>query len=308
MRAWGVGEVLWDIFPDQERFGGAALNFCANLQRLGDNAILFSAVARDERGVQALARMAELGLDTTYVGVVDAPPTGVAIVGTTETGEPSFVIPRPAAFDMVSVEALHLQGSMEQADRPDTDWLYFGTLMQTQGSVEEFTIRLARSAAGLRCFYDMNLRKGQWNLPLIQRLSHLANVLKLNEHEAASLYALTQPDGPGFVLEDFCRYWASAYSIDVICVTLGPEGCCVFAGDAIHMVPGFSVDVCDTVGSGDAFAAAFLHGYHLGGPIADIARFANALGALVASRAGATPAWSIDECFALMNPSLNNVS
>jgi fructokinase len=307
MRAWGVGEVLWDIFPDQERFGGAALNFCANLQRLGDHAMLFSAVARDERGVQALRRMEELGLDTTYVGVVDAPPTGVAVVGTTDAGEPSFVIPRPAAFDRVSVEALDIHGAMEDSGADSADWLYFGTLMQTQASVEEFTIRLARSSAGLRCFYDMNLRADQWNLPLVQRLSHLAHVLKLNEHEAAILYAQTYPDRPGFVLEDFCRYWASEHGIDVICVTLGSEGCCVFAEDAIHLVPGFSVDVCDTVGSGDAFAAAFLHGYHLGWPFAEIARFANALGALVASRAGATPAWSIEECLALMGSSPSDV-
>jgi fructokinase len=52
----------------------------------------------------------------------------------------------------------------------------------------------------------------------------------------------------------------------------------------------------DTVGAGDAFAAAFLHGYELQWPRARTAAFANALGALVASRAGATPAWTVDEC------------
>ena len=49
------------------------------------------------------------------------------------------------------------------------------------------------------------------------------------------------------------------------------------------------------MGSGDAFAAAFLHGYNLGWPVERAARFANALGALVASRAGATPNWTLGE-------------
>jgi fructokinase len=300
MRVWGVGEVLWDIFPDEERFGGAALNFCANMQRLGDQATLLSAVAQDRRGLLALERMKELGLSTDFIGVVDAPPTGVAIVGTTESGEPSFVIPRPAAFDMVSLESLHIRQTAEEPDTTTADWLYFGTLMQTQSSVEEFTTRLARRSGGLRCFYDMNLRTDQWDLPLVQRLSHLATILKLNEHEAETLYALTHPDASEFSLEQFCRYWAFTYAVEVICVTLGPAGCCVYAQNTAHFEAGYPVTVRDTVGSGDAFAAAFLHGYHRGRPLPEIARFANALGALVASRSGATPPWTTEECVALM--------
>jgi fructokinase len=63
----------------------------------------------------------------------------------------------------------------------------------------------------------------------------------------------------------------------------------------LHFYPGFPVAVADTVGAGDAFAAAFLHGLQLGWPIERITRFANALGALVASRPGATPAWTPDD-------------
>jgi fructokinase len=300
MRVWSVGEVLWDLFPDGERFGGAALNFCANLRRLGDEARLFSAVASDPRGRLAIERMAALGLDTGSIRIVDAPPTGTAIVGKTAAGEPTFVIPRPAAFDMISIEVAPA-GTLGEPETSLPDWLYFGTLMQTQRSVEEFTARLAQSVGGLRCFYDMNLRVDHWNLPLVQRLSHLAHVLKLNEHEAEVLFAATHPGGAAFDLTEFCRYWAMAYRIDVICITLGGAGCFVFAEGEPFRCGGFAVTVQDTVGSGDAFAAAFLHGYALGWPIPETARFANALGALVASRAGATPPWTIEECMALMN-------
>jgi fructokinase len=295
MRAWGIGEVLWDIFSDKERLGGATLNFCANLQRLGNTVTLLSAVGRDSRGALALKRMQELGLDTSGVRIVDRSPTGVAVVGTTEAGEPTFIIPRPAAFDLVSTNPEILTEAEDQV----VDWLYFGTLLQTNGPIEQFTAELAGRSRHLRCFYDMNLRTGHWNLALVQRLSRLASILKLNEVEAETLFNLTRRQEDTFSMERFCRDWASTYDIDVICVTLGPAGCCVFNRGTMHMVPGFAVKVCDTVGSGDAFAAAFLHGYHRNCPILDTARFANALGALVATRSGATPDWTIEECFAL---------
>jgi fructokinase len=76
----------------------------------------------------------------------------------------------------------------------------------------------------------------------------------------------------------------------------------------ICRVPGFRVTVRDTVGSGDAFAAAFLHGYHRGWPMRRTARFANALGALVASRPGSTPDWTVDEVLAMLDDPENQLS
>jgi fructokinase len=153
---------------------------------------------------------------------------------------------------------------------------------------------------GVRCFYDMNLREDHWNVPLVERLSRLCTVLKLNEDEAKALV----PQIPA--LEAFCATWAEEFDIETICVTLGAAGSLVYQRNpqtnesSIVRVPGYSIQVQDTVGAGDAFAAAFLHGYHLGGPIVETAKMANAVGALVANRAGATPEWSVAECKAMM--------
>lgn len=295
MRIWSIGEVLWDVFPDHETFGGAPLNFCANLQRLGDQALLLSAVGDDRHGRLALERMAALGLATQGVRTVKDLPTGIAMVGTNSFGEHTFVIPRPAAFDAVSTDA----SLIDAAQDAQIDWLYFGTLLQTNPAIESFTTTLAQQLAGTRGFYDMNLRAGHWDVALVQRLSHLASILKLNEHEAETLFTLTHAGDTNFSLEEFCRAWARTYAIDVICVTLGAAGCVIFDHQGFHRVGGCSVSVADTVGSGDAFAAGFLHGYNLGWPIDRAAGFANALGALVASRPGATPEWTIDEILTL---------
>jgi fructokinase len=301
MLVCGIGEVLWDVFPDHEKFGGAALNFCANLQRLGDQATLLSAVGKDEHGRMALEKMHSLGLSTNGVEEVEALPTGVATVGIATSGEPTFVIHRPAAFDAISISIDSATTGKLKAD--GVKWIYYGTLLQTKPEIEHYTEDLARYLFPARGFYDINLRSGHWNLPLVKRLSELASVVKLNENEAQTLFALTQCGDTEFSLEGFCQMWASTFDVDVICVTLGPEGCMIYDKGSTYRVAGYAVEVCDTVGSGDAFAAAFLHGYDRGWPVSQTADFANALGALVASRAGATPDWTINEVVAMTQAS-----
>ncbi len=291
MQIVSLGEVLWDVFERKEFLGGAPLNFAANAQRLGNNVALLTAVGADERGAGALAEMKALGLTTEFVQTDADHATGTAIVVIDDNGNASYVIERPAAFDCVHVD----DALLAQLAALKPDWIYFGTLAQAREENEAILDRLVKRIPGVKCFFDLNLRKGHWNLPLVQRLSALATVLKLNEDEAEILSALTLGEG-SFDLETFCRYWSATHGMKMICVTLGSKGCAVFSNDRLESYEGIKVTVVDSVGAGDAFAAAFLHGFELGWPMERTARFANAVGALVASRAGATPAWTAEEC------------
>jgi fructokinase len=147
----------------------------------------------------------------------------------------------------------------------------------------------------------MNLRDGHWNLPLVQRLCRLASVLKLNQSEAETLHRLTAAPAQSFSLQAFSEEWAAQYQLEAVCITLGPQGCFIYQNGSGHTAPAYPASVADTVGAGDAFAAAFLHGYHRGWPPVKTARFANALGSIVASRPGATPSWTVEECLALID-------
>jgi fructokinase len=62
MKIVAIGELLWDVFPDSERLGGAALNFAAHARKLGHDVIFLSAVGDDERGRTARACAAAAGL------------------------------------------------------------------------------------------------------------------------------------------------------------------------------------------------------------------------------------------------------
>ena len=292
MKVLSIGEILWDVMGEREFLGGAPLNVCANLQRCGDQAWLISAVGDDSRGAKALEAMTALGLDTKFIQTTPERPTGSAHVRNDVKGEPTFEIVRPAAFDKLKLSP----SSFADIRKLEPDWLYMGTLLQTEPAMEALGHSLVEQLPGVRCFYDMNLRQGHWDLELVERLCKSASVLKLNEIEAQTLSALSRiSSSQGYSLETFCTAWAERFRIDVVCVTLGPDGCCIYAEGKLERFAGCAVSVSDTIGAGDAFAAAFLHGYHRQWSIARCATFANALGALVASRSGATPAWSMAE-------------
>ena len=98
-----VGEVLWDVFPDATRLGGAPLNFAVHLKRLGHTPRIVSAVGQDALGQAAIADISALGLDTTFLQTSDQWPTGTASVRLGPGDRTSFVIERPAAYDAVTI-------------------------------------------------------------------------------------------------------------------------------------------------------------------------------------------------------------
>jgi fructokinase len=256
---------------------------------------VLTAVGKDERGARTLKAMHGLGLTTEFVQQIAERPTGTAIVSRDSDQNTVFTIDRPAAFDCVAIDASVLGRAADFAP----DWFYFGTLAQANPRMETALRHLLENLPGTKRFYDVNLRTGHWNLALVERLSYVAEILKLNLHEAKLLYELTKGKS-GYTVEAFCRHWSSTYDISAICVTLGSRGCAIFEHEMLRTFDGFTVEAVDTVGAGDAFAAAFLHGLNCGWPIEENATFANALGALVASRPGATPDWNLKECRELM--------
>ena len=294
MRILSIGEVLWDVLGEAEFLGGAPLNFSAHSHRLGSQVALVSAVGEDQRGTRTLSAIDSLGLCTDFITISSTRPTGIASVSVEASGNVTFSFNRPCAYDLLEVDDTLL--SAISSFRPD--WVYFGTMTQTETKNEKGLVRILECCPSAGRFYDMNLRTGHWDLSLVERLCHAATVLKLNEDEARVLFEAVQPFAD-FTLETFCRLWAGKYELETICVTRGGRGCVVFTSGQFDSFPGYPITVADTVGAGDAFAAAFLHGLELGWSPQRTAWFANGLGALVASRNGATPEWTTDELMSL---------
>ena len=297
MRIVSVGEILWDVIGENEYLGGAPLNFAVHARQLGHEVYPLSAVGEDARGRSALECLQARGISTEFVQELRGKATGIAEVELDAEGKPMFRIVRPAAYDFVDLDPVQLRRLAGL--RPD--WIYFGTLYHMSSQALGATLKLLAAAPESRCFYDVNLRDGNWSLAVVEQLSMRADVVKLSDSEAEFLDASVNAGGQGASIEHFCRRWSEQYGCKMICVTCGERGCAVFHEGRYCEVPGFKVEVADTVGAGDAFAAAFLHAIDQGWDARSTGRFANAVGALVASRAGATPEWRVDECRPLLN-------
>ena len=278
-----LGEVLWDLFPASVRLGGAALNFAAHIKRLGHEPLLVSAVGTDELGDEAIQAITALGLDASFLQQTARFKTGTAAVRLGPGDQTSFVIERPAAYDAVQLSDRHI----DQVIQWKPEWLYYGTLFPSSVGGRDVLHRLLEALPQAKRFYDLNLRPGSDSPELVIELLRAANVVKLNEEELRSVHEFTELPAD---TEGFCRAGVERFGWSAVCVTLGAKGCAMLAAGEYVEVAGHRVDVADTVGAGDAFAAAFMHGIAANRPTAEIAEFSNRVGALIASVHGAIPA------------------
>ena len=283
-----LGEVLWDIFEQSRRLGGAALNFAAHAKRLGHAPSLISAVGTDSLGEEAASAITDLGLDTTFLQKTNRFPTGTARVKLGPGDRTAFVIERPAAYDAIQLS----DQDLKQLAGIAPTWFYYGTLFASTTEGEAVLGRVLHALPDAIRFYDLNLRPGCDSPDIVSRLLTQADVVKLNEDELHAVHEIT---GLPREYEAFCREGSRQYGWRAICVTLGARGCALLAFGQYAHAGGHVVDVVDSVGAGDAFCAAFVHGLISRWPAAVIAKFANRVGALVASRRGAIPDWSIEE-------------
>jgi fructokinase len=289
MHIIGVGEILWDLIGASEYLGGAVLNFSVQSARLGHRVSLVSAVGDDPRGRLALSQARALGLSTQFIRTVAGHPTGIVTVTVDPGGQPSYVIHRPAAYDFAALD----DADFTALASPPPDWIAFGTLHSMHPTARQLLRTVIQRFPHARRFYDINLRRDSYTPELVLRLLELAHAVKLNDAEVVMVAEML--DTAQATLEAFCRAAAARFGWQAVCVTRGSQGCALLLDGQYLEAAGYHVTVADTVGAGDAFAAALLHGIHSGWPPLQVADFANRLGALVASRSGGVPAWSPDD-------------
>ena len=254
----------------------------------GLRAGIVSALGGDPLGTEALAAANSLGVDCRFVRVVPDTPTGRVDVTVSSQGQPHYVIHEQVAFDAIALDAPHRQPF---SHRP-TMCSASGTLAQRFETSRASLQRLleAFQETSTRIFCDVNLRQHYYDRETLEHSLRASYILKLNAEEVATVSRmfLTQPTGS---LRDICHGLAHRFDLSIVLVTLGAEGAGVYHEEDYSVVPGHRVQVVDTIGAGDAFSAAFLTDYlRHDDPVAAV-KVANRIGAYVASKAGALPAY-----------------
>jgi len=278
----GLGEVLWDCFADSRRPGGAPANVAFQANQLGCQGIVCSRVGTDPLGDELAAFLAGQGLSTEGLQRDSIHRTGTVTVDTSRPDHPSYVIHEDVAWDNLEFTPAWQSLASRAAA------VCFGTLAQRQ-AVSRETIHRTLEAAGPQCLvvYDVNLRQHWYARSWIERSLARSQIVKLNRDEVqvlADLLNLGSADE-----ESFARAVLQRYPVQAVCVTRAEQGCLLVDRNGVAEAAGVRVEVADAVGAGDAFTAAMIVARLRAWPLEAQAAFANRVGALVASRAGAMP-------------------
>jgi fructokinase len=278
----GLGELLWDLLPAGQQLGGAPANFAYITNLLGDAGIPASRVGRDSLGDEAIQRLAQLGLNAAFVQRDPIHPTGTVKIEIDKGGQPGFDISAPVAWDF-----LEWTPSWQRLAQ-EADAVCFGSLAQrsfpSRSMIRSF-LQATRTEA-IRIF-DVNLRQNFYTAQILSESMKLATLVKLNHEELPKVLHLLECENSGE--KDLALRLVSSYDLKLVCVTRGNGGSLLISSDECSEHPGFRVKVADTVGAGDAFTAALVHGYLRRASLAQINESANRIGAWVASQSGATP-------------------
>lgn len=275
----GIGELLWDVFPDHKQMGGAPCNFAFHASKLGLDSLAISAVGEDELGDEIIQKLdgVDLKYDIQRVGY----PTGTVKVTLSGDGVPQYEICQPVAWDFIG-------------SKPDyegiagiTDAVCFGSLAQ-RGETSRNTIRSFVSQvpdAALKIF-DINLRQQFYSKELLYDSLNMCNVLKINDDEikiVAQMYGLTGDD------KENCEELLYRYKLKMVALTCGTEGSYLITKGAMSFLETPKVQVADTVGAGDSFTAAIVVGMLTGKTLTQTHEMAVNLSAFVCTQNGAMP-------------------
>jgi fructokinase len=166
----GLGELLWDMFPEGKQLGGAPANFAYMSRLLGDEGIVASRVGSDAFGRAAGRRLERLGLRTAHIQFDSDHPTGTVKVQVDPAGQPTFRIVEQVAWDFFA----WTPEWRALADRADA--VCFGSLAQrcpqSRSTIRAFLNALRPGATRV---FDVNLRQAFYDADTLSESAKLAN-------------------------------------------------------------------------------------------------------------------------------------
>lgn len=246
----------------RREFGGCAGNIAYGLRQLGAQAVPLAAMGSDGQGY--LKRMQGMGVDTAHVLRVEDSYTAQAMIMTD--------------LDNNQITAFH-PGAMSSAHHnPVPSRTDIAVAIVAPDGRDAMLVHSKQlHDAGIPFVFDPGQGLPMFNGEELRHFIELASWVTVNDYEAKML-----TDRTGLSLEEI------AEKVRGLVVTLGEQGCEVWAGDQKTLVPGVkAAEVLDPTGCGDAFRAALLHGIEQGWPMQQCVELGNRMGALkIASRGG----------------------
>ncbi|QDU80971.1 Ribokinase [Polystyrenella longa] len=277
----GLGEILWDIFPDGERLGGAPSNFACHCRQLGSDAFPVSCVGADELGQRTRTELKQLDVSPDYIQENESHSTGKVMVTLNDEGKPTYEILEDMAWDYLTFTPEW------KALAQSLDAVCFGSLAQRSPQSRE-TIRtfLQHMPEKSLKIFDVNLREPFFGKEVVEESLELATILKLSDEELPVLAEYFNLAGT--VTEQLSAL-RERFNLNLIAYTRGSDGSILSSVEETNESCGVKVKAIDSVGAGDSFTAALCTGLLKKRPLAEVNTFANQVAAYVCSNKGACP-------------------
>ncbi|MCV7424151.1 5-dehydro-2-deoxygluconokinase [Mycobacterium yunnanensis] len=283
-----IGVGLEDVESFGKFLGGSAANVTVAAARLGNSAALISGVGDDPFGRFVRTELARLGVDNRYVATHGEFPTPVTFCEIFPPDDfPLYFYRKPSAPDLqVTPEEI-------DADAVRSARLYWSTvtgLSEEPSRSAHFAAWEARGAneatgndrarAPLTVL-DLDYRPMFWASPAaateqVRRALHHVTVAVGNREECEIAVGETDPRKAADALLDL--------GVELAIVKQGPRGVLGKTKHSSVTVPPNEVDVVNGLGAGDSFGGSLIHGLLRNWPLEKTLRYANAAGAIVASR------------------------
>lgn len=280
------GEVLWDDFGSVKTIGGAPLNVCYHLSKmgLGQDPVIVSRVGNDALGGPILEQIKNWQIEARYCSRSNQHPTSTVKVHILPHEQVNYTITESVAWDFIEYDE-QLASEIAVADA-----FIYGTLAARSPVSRNTLLRYATMAKWP--ILDLNHRDPYGRKEVVLPLLATCKSLKLNEHELIFITALL--NGEGKTEKDQITGAFEAFpNIEEIILTKGGAGAAYYLRNAHCEVKGISVEVADTVGSGDSFLAAFVGGRLKRKTSPEILNDAILLSAFIATRVGGCPAYDM---------------
>ncbi|QYA24527.1 carbohydrate kinase [Gramella sp. MT6] len=292
IKAVCFGEILYDVFPDKERIGGAPLNVASRLASMGIETEMISKVGNDDKAERLLEYLRSRNIETANIEKDEQHPTGVVKVKLSAGGSATYEINYPSAWDRINTSE-GMKRSVQQSDA-----FVFGSLVCRDEVSRKALFELIPKAKYR--VLDFNLRPPHYTEDLLMELMQHAEFIKFNDDELFEIAAIMGSKYNS--LEQNLLFMAVKSNAKTICVTKGRHGAVLMHEKKMYYNSGYKVKVKDTVGAGDSFLGTLLAKLLQGAEPQTALDTACAVGALVAAREGANPEIPAEALQSFINP------
>ncbi len=266
--------------------GGSAANTVSGIASFGGKAAYIGRVFDDQLGAVFAHDMRSTGVVFRAKPAADGPPTGRCLIVVTPDaqrtmntclGSSEFFGPEHLDSELIaSAQVTFLEGYL--FDRPEAKEAYWEASRVAHGAGRRVSLTLSDT-------FCVERHRTEWR----DLVADQVDILFANEAEALALYEVDSVDE---------ALAAVRSDVEVAIITRGPRGSVVARGDEVAVIDAHPVEVVDTTGAGDLYAAGFLYGFTRDRSMDACGRLGSVAASAVLGHTGARPGASLAQLVA----------